>query len=320
MVVGGTEAMLVRAQLIVPNNHFLSADFYNQMFTMHGLTMIFLVVMPLETGFFGNFLIPLHIGARDVAFPRLNALSYWIFLFGAISLNLGWILGGLPEWRMVRLRQPDRALLRARPEHRLLRRRPAHPRRFIRYERPEFLRHDRQYARARHDVSCACRCLSGRLLVTVILVLLAFPAITVGLIFLFADRYFDAHFYRSHRRRHPDAVAASVLDLRSSRSLHHGAARLRHDLRSAAGVLAQTSVRLSDDGLLDHPDRVPLLWRVGPSHVRDRDGSGGRSAFAITSMLIAIPTGVKIFSWIATVWGGRLRFTTAMLFALGLHP
>src|ERR1700694_2881261 len=95
MALGGTEAMLVRAQLIVPNNHFLSADFYNQMFTMHGLTMIFLVVMPLETGFFGNFLIPLQIGARDVAFPRLNALSYWIFLLGAISLNFGWVFGGL---------------------------------------------------------------------------------------------------------------------------------------------------------------------------------------------------------------------------------
>ena len=97
MALGGTEAMLVRAQLIVPNNHFLTADFYNQMFTMHGLTMIFLVVMPLETGLFGNFLIPLQIGARDVAFPRLNALSFWIFLLGAISLNFGWVFGGLPN-------------------------------------------------------------------------------------------------------------------------------------------------------------------------------------------------------------------------------
>src|SRR5579863_6613886 len=97
MALGGTEAMLVRAQLIVPNNHFLSADFYNQMFTMHGLTMIFLVIMPLETGFFGNFLIPLQIGARDVAFPRLNALSYWIFLFGAIVLNAGWLYNMSPD-------------------------------------------------------------------------------------------------------------------------------------------------------------------------------------------------------------------------------
>src|SRR5437588_4620869 len=93
----GLEAMLVRTQLMVPNNHFLTARQYNEFFTMHGLTMIFLVIMPLETGFFGNFLIPLHIGARDVAFPRLNALSYWVFLLGSITLNLGWIWGCLPN-------------------------------------------------------------------------------------------------------------------------------------------------------------------------------------------------------------------------------
>ncbi|MBV8357198.1 MAG: cbb3-type cytochrome c oxidase subunit I, partial [Deltaproteobacteria bacterium] len=97
LLFGGTEALLVRTQLIVPDNHFLTAQQYNQFFTMHGLTMIFLVIMPLETGFFGNFLIPLQIGARDVAFPRLNALSYWVFLLGAITLNLGWIWGGLPN-------------------------------------------------------------------------------------------------------------------------------------------------------------------------------------------------------------------------------
>ena len=97
MMVGGLEAMAIRTQLVVPNNTFLSADIYNQIFTMHGMTMIFLVVMPLEMGFFGNFLIPLQIGARDVAFPRLNALSFWVFLFGAVFMNLGWLICTLPD-------------------------------------------------------------------------------------------------------------------------------------------------------------------------------------------------------------------------------
>ena len=99
MMVGGLEAMLVRAQLMVPNNHLISAAIYNELFTMHGTTMIFLVVMPLELGFFANFFIPLQIGARDVAFPRLNALSYWVFLAGAVFLHLGLLqsLGGMPD-------------------------------------------------------------------------------------------------------------------------------------------------------------------------------------------------------------------------------
>ena len=92
-VVGGVEALLIRLQLAVPNGGVLSADVYNQVFTMHGVTMIFLFIMPLAAAF-ANYLIPLQIGARDVAFPRLNALSYWIWLSGAIFLNSSWIVGG----------------------------------------------------------------------------------------------------------------------------------------------------------------------------------------------------------------------------------
>ncbi|HEY0809645.1 MAG TPA: cbb3-type cytochrome c oxidase subunit I, partial [Longimicrobiales bacterium] len=80
MLVGGFEAILIRIQLAKPENAFLSADTYNQIFTMHGTTMVFLVGMPIAVALF-NYIVPLQIGARDVAFPRLNALSYWIFLF-----------------------------------------------------------------------------------------------------------------------------------------------------------------------------------------------------------------------------------------------
>ena len=90
-LLGGVEALIIRTQLIVPNNHLVSAHAYSELFTMHGTTMIFLAVMPLNSAFF-NLLIPLQIGARDVAFPRLNAFSLWVFVAGAIILNVGWFL------------------------------------------------------------------------------------------------------------------------------------------------------------------------------------------------------------------------------------
>src|SRR5438477_3519996 len=95
-LIGGFEALLIRAQLARPNGHVLNANQYDQVFTMHGLTMIFLVVMPLSAAFF-NYLIPLMIGARDVAFPRLNAFSYWVFLFGGLFLYSSFLLGGAPD-------------------------------------------------------------------------------------------------------------------------------------------------------------------------------------------------------------------------------
>ena len=92
-LIGGTEALLIRLQLAAPEGKLLSADLYNQVYTMHGTTMIFLVVMPIGAAFM-NYLLPLQIGARDVAFPRLNALSFWVFMAGGIVLNSAWLLGG----------------------------------------------------------------------------------------------------------------------------------------------------------------------------------------------------------------------------------
>src|SRR5580704_15175474 len=95
-LVGGCEALLIRLQLAEPNGKILSAAVYNQMFTMHGTTMVFLVIMPMSAAFF-NFLIPLQIGARDVAFPRLNAFSYWVYLFGSLFMNFSWLIGAAPN-------------------------------------------------------------------------------------------------------------------------------------------------------------------------------------------------------------------------------
>ncbi|MDP9234853.1 MAG: cbb3-type cytochrome c oxidase subunit I, partial [Actinomycetota bacterium] len=95
-VIGGSEALVIRLQLAKPNNTILSANAYNQFFTMHGLTMIFLVVMPLGVGLM-NYLVPLMIGARDVAFPRLNAFSYWLFVLAGLFLYSSFALGGAPD-------------------------------------------------------------------------------------------------------------------------------------------------------------------------------------------------------------------------------
>jgi len=95
-LVGGIEAFVIRLQLAHPNGHVVSAQFYNSLFTMHATTMIFLALMPLSVAFF-NFVVPLQIGARDVAFPRLNAFSYWVFLLGGIFMNLSFFLGGAPD-------------------------------------------------------------------------------------------------------------------------------------------------------------------------------------------------------------------------------
>ena len=124
-VLGGIEALLIRVQLAQPERaSCISADLYNQAFTMHGVTMVFLVIMPMGAAFM-NYLMPLQIGARDVAFPRLNALSFWVFLFGGIFLNTSWILGGAPDggwFAYAPEHQPD---LQPQPRHGLLRHRPA---------------------------------------------------------------------------------------------------------------------------------------------------------------------------------------------------
>src|SRR3984893_6978084 len=315
MALGGTEAMLVRAQLIVPANHFLSAEFYNQMFTMHGLTMIFLVIMPLETGFFGNFLIPLQIGARDVAFPRLNALSYWIFLLGAISLNFGWVFGGLPNGGWFGYAN--------------LTERAYAPGLNIDYYEVGLLILGVSSVmsalnffvtivnmRAPGMTFMRMPMFIWALLVTVILILLAFPALTVGLIFLFADRYFGSHFY--------EVIAGATPMLWQHLFWIFGHPEVYIMILPAFALISEILPVFSRKALFGYPMMAYsmiliafLSYGVWGHHMFATGmGPVADATFSITSMLIAIPTGIKIFSWLATIWGGRLRFTTAYLFAI----
>lgn len=318
MAVGGIEAMLIRIQLYSPDNHFLSAYAYNEAFTMHGSTMIFLVLMPLELGFFSNFFVPLLIGARDVAFPRLNALSFWIFLVGAIFMHLGWLWpqGGLPDagWfgyanLTERIYSPGRnidfwvvsllilgvsTVLTSLNFFVTIVTMRAPGMTFLRM--PMFV---------------------WSILVTVILALLAFPPLTVGLTFLALDRFFGTHFYLA-------TVGATPI-LWQHLFWLFGHPEVYIMALPAFGMMSEVVPAFSRKPLFGYPMMAYSLVLIAFlsygvwGHHMFATGMGpvADSAFAVTSMLIAIPTGIKIFSWIATIWGGSLRMTTAFYFALG---
>ena len=316
-LLGGIEALLLRIQLGSPDNTFLSPETYNQLFTMHGTTMIFLAIMPLSAMFF-NFMVPLQIGARDVAFPRLNAFSYWVFLSGGLLLNASWLFGAAPGQRLVRLRQPDVAAVLAGPERRLLDARPPDPGHRVAGRRGQLLRDHHQHARAGHDADAdadvhlderssprSCCCSRSR----------SSPS---RLILLMFDRFFGTHFYRAGGRRRPAALAAPVLDLRPPRGLHPDPARpsasSRRCCRSSPGSRSSATRPWCSRGIF-----IAFLGFGVWAHHMFATGMGpiADTFFALTTMLIAIPTGVKIFNWMGTMWGGSIRFKTPMYFALG---
>ncbi|MGH7814838.1 MAG: cytochrome c oxidase subunit I [Candidatus Binataceae bacterium] len=317
MALGGMEAMMIRTQLWRPENHFVSAATYNMLFTMHGTTMIFLVVMPLLLGAFGNFMIPLHIGARDVAFPRVNALSFWLFLTGGIVMHLGWFRGGLPDagwfgyanlteryfspglaidwWVLGLLILGLSTILTAL----------------------NFLT-TIITMRAPGMTYMRMTLFMWSMLVDSILVLLAFPALTVGLIFLLMDRFFGTHFYIA-------AYGATPI-LWQHLFWLFGHPEVYIMALPAFGMISEVVPVFSRKALFGYPMMVYsiiliafLSYGVWGHHMFATGmGPVADSTFTITSMLIAIPTGIKIFSWIATVWGGSLRMRTAFYFALAM--
>jgi cytochrome c oxidase subunit 1 len=314
-IMGGIEALLLRIQLGSPENTFLSPDTYNQMFTMHGTTMIFLAIMPTSAMFF-NYLIPLQIGARDVAFPRLNAFSYWVFLLGGLFLNASWLFGMAPDqgwfgyanltskqyspglnvdfW-MIGLQILGIASLAAAvnffvtivnlraPGMKLMR-------------MPMFV---------------------WMSFITQVLLLLAFPVITVALFLLMFDRFFGSHFFVPAGGGdpllwqhyfwifgHPEVyililpafgIISEVLPVFSRKPL----------FGYAAMVFSGVFIAFLGFGVWSHH-----MFSTGMGPIAD-------TFFALSTMLIAIPTGVKIFNWIGTMWGGSLQFRTPMLFAIG---
>jgi cytochrome c oxidase subunit 1 len=315
-IIGGLEAVIIRAQLQGPNGQLVSAEMYNQLFTMHGTTMVFLAIMPLSAAFF-NFLIPLQIGARDVAFPRLNAFSYWVYLLGGIFItvpiffqlapNGGWF-GYTPlttkdfspginiDFWVIGLQILGVSSLAAAfnfittiinlraPGMSLMR-------------MPMF---------------------TWMSFVVQFLVILAFPVITVALVFLLFDRFFGTQFY------HAAAGADPLLWQHLFWIFGHPEVYIL--ILPAFGLVSEVLPTFSRKPLFGYPVMVYSGMLIGVlgfgvwAHHMFAVGMGpiADSVFAIGTMLIAIPTGVKIFNWIGTMAQGQLRFTTAMLFAIGL--
>ena len=313
--VGGIEALLIRVQLAEPVNDFVSASTYNQLFTMHGTTMIFLAIMPLSAAFF-NLLVPLMIGARDVVFPRLNAFSYWVFLFGAILINIGWFWGGAPDagwfayanltskvyssgsgvdfWvlgiQVLGISSVASAInflvtiinMRA-PGMTMMR-------------LPVFI---------------------WMTLVVAVLIVMAFPALTIGVTLLMFDRWFDTNFFVVEQGGQP------LLWQHLFWVFGHPEVYIL--ILPAMGIVSEVLPTFSRKPLFGYTAIVfagigiAVLGFAVWAHHMFTVGMGPvpTSVFAISTMLIALPTGVKIFNWIGTMWGGALRFTTPMLFAIG---
>lgn len=318
LVLGGVEALLIRIQLFYPNNTFLGPHVYDEMFTMHGTTMIFLVVMPLLLGTAANFVIPLLIGARDVAFPRLNALSFWIFLCGGLFLYIGWFWhnGGLPYdgwfgYANLTERQYSPGLAMDFWVIGLIMLGISTTLTGLNFFTTIVT------MRAPGMTYMKMPMFVWSLLVTSILIMLAFPPLTVGLIFLFMDRFFGTHFYR---------VAAGATPILWQHLFWiFGHPEVYIMALPAFGMISEILPTFSRKPLFGYPMMAYSLILIAFlsygvwGHHMFATGMGpvADATFAITSMLIAIPTGIKIFSWIATVWGGSLNMKTAMLWALG---
>jgi cytochrome c oxidase subunit 1 len=293
----------------------VSAETFNELFTMHGTTMVFLAIMPLSAAFF-NFIVPLQIGARDVAFPRLNAFSYWVFLVGGLFMNVSFLVGAAPnagwfgyanltntqyspglhvDFWVLGLQILGIASIAAGINFIVtivnLR---APGMRFMRM--PVF---------------------TWMTLVTQFIIVTAFPVITIALVFLMFDRFFGTNFYSV-------AAGGDVL-LWQHLFWLFGHPDVYILILPAMGVVSEVIPTFSRKPLFGYAVVVYsglligiLGWGVWAHHMFQVGlGPIADSVFSATTMLIAIPTGVKIFNWIATMWGGRLQFKTSFLFAVG---
>ncbi len=316
LVIGGVAALLIRIQLAVPDSQFLSADAYNQIFTMHGTVMIFLVVMPVGAAF-ANYLLPLQVGARDVAFPRINAFSFWIFFFGGLMLNTSWFLGGGADGGWFNY-APNNGIAYS-------------PSTGIDFWNIGLLIVG--IGSLTGSVNLITTVLNMRApgmsmmkvpvftwmtLVTQFLLLLAIPVLTVAQVLLSTDRLFGANFFNVEQGADP------LLWQHLFWIFGHPEVYLM--ILPAFGIVSEVIPTFARKPIFGYPFMVFSGIAIGFmgfgvwAHHMFVAGIGPLSvtAFTLATMFIAVPTGVKILNWLATLWGGRLNLNTPMLFAIAL--
>ena len=315
LLIGGVQALTMRLQLAVPENTLVGSETYNQMFTMHGTIMIFLVIMPLGAAFF-NYIVPLQIGARDVAFPRLNAFSYWMFLSAGVLLISSFFFGGAPNAGWF-----GYANITSRPYN---------------------LGHGIDFwILGLQLLGIASLAAAFNFIVTIInmrapgmslmrmplfiwmtlitsfLLILAFPVITIALVELMFDRFFGTNFFI------PAAGANPVLWQHLFWLFGHPEVYIL--ILPAMGIVSEVLPTFSRKPLFGYPVVVFsgivigfMGWGVWSHHMFTVGlGPVANSVFALTTMAIAIPTAVKIFNWLGTLWGGSISLTTSLYFAIG---
>jgi cytochrome c oxidase subunit 1 len=315
-LVGGVEALLIRLQLAAPDNTVLSAGLYNEMFTMHATTMVFLFVMPMAAAF-ANYFLPLQVGARDVAFPRINAFGFWLFLFGGIFLNTSWLLGGAADggWFMY---SPNSSALFS-PSHGV-----------------DFWVLGLQLtgiASLVGAINLIVTVLNMRapgmklmrmpvftwmVLVVQFLLLFALPVITVALFLLSFQRNFGATFFDVNQGADP-LLWQHLFWI-------FGHPEVYIIILPSFGIISEVLPTFARKPLFGYKFVVFsgaaigfVGWGVWAHHMFASGlGPVSVAVFSVATMLIAIPTGVKICNWTLTLWGGKLQYTVAMMFAIGV--
>ena len=313
-LIGGFEALLIRSQLAVPNGTVVNADRFNQLFSMHAITMIFLAVMPMGVGFF-NWMTPLMIGARDVAFPRLNALSYWIYLSGGLLLTFSFVINEVPAGGWFAYAplsgnefQPNRGM--------------------DFYVCGLLVLGVSSVAGALNFATTIINMRAPGLtmmrlpvfmwmtLITSFLLFLAIPPLTVALIQLLFDRNFETNFFITEGGGDP------ILWQHLFWVFGHPEVYIL--ILPAMGIVSEVIPTFSRKPLFGYAAIVFagiaiafLGWAVWSHHMFTTGlGAIPQTVFAGSTMLIGIPTGIKIFNWLGTMYGGNIRFTTAMMFAV----
>ena len=314
-LVGGVEALLIRLQLAEAEATLIGSGLFSQLFTMHALTMIFLAIMPLGACFF-NFIVPLQIGARDVAFPRLNALSYWLFLFGALLLNSSFIFGGAPNagWFSY-------ANLTANEYS------PSNAIDF--FSLGMLVLGISSLAAALNFIITILNLRAPGMtlmrmpvftwmtLVVSFLLVFALPILTVGLVQLLFWREFGMPFFSAEMGGDP-LLWQHIFWL-------FGHPEVYILILPAMGIVSEILPTFSRKPLFGYTTVVFAGVAIGfmgftvwAHHMFTVGlGSIALAAFSASTMLIAVPTGIKIFNWIATIWGGAVNLKTPMMFALG---